>query len=175
MTFVLRKAMDNLADTTCAMDIPQGALMVAPPTFFARFGKSFSDPTREEILEDLKRNLMFHAVPADEKRRNRTPFVIRRVHSSRVKDALAGKLVKEMVKPQDPTSNLLAKELVPDKKVEVEPDPVNVYACTSTQLLALATKHKIPNAETMPRKELTKAIHAAMNPPVKGPDKGAEN
>ena len=163
MSFVMRKAEHAIADPHYLMDIPAAALVVAPPVFFRRFGPTFSEPKREEIITDLARNVLFHAVPADEGRKGKTPYVVRRIHSSKVKDALAGKLTAELLRPVDhvgPYLNQFAEEPPVEKKVVVE--KVNVYKCTGAELFELAKKYGIPDTEKISRKALQKAVIAAM-------------
>jgi hypothetical protein len=161
----MRRAEFSLADRDYLMDIPMGALMVAPTEFFSRFGKTFSETTREEVLHDLKRNVVFCAVPSDDRRKARTPYVVRRIDSSRVKDALSGKLSKEILNPIDHAGQFLD-SLVPKKVESLLPDEkVNVYKCTMPELLELAKKHKVANAAKLPRKALTTALIEAMSKP----------
>ena len=161
MNFVMKKSESKISDRHYLMDIPVGALVIAPDEFFTRFGKTFSNPKREELSNDLKRNSVYHAIPSDTKRKPVTPYIVRQIHSSLVKDALAGKLAKEMLSPKDHIDDLMkaaAGNDDNDKKAET----VNVFSLTLPQLKALAAEHKIAVTKKTTREELTKLLAAKL-------------
>ena len=159
MNFVLRKSESRIADRHYLMDIPVGALVVAPDVFFARFGKTFSIPLKENLQKDLSRNELYHAVPSDEKRKDTTPYVVRRIHSSRVKDALAGKMTKELLSPKDNIGDLLIENKKSEpKEEEKKAEVVNIFAMTLPQLREFATSKGIKNVEKASRTQLTKEL-----------------
>lgn len=160
MNFVMRKSEARISDRHYLMDIPVGALVIAPDVFFARFGKSFSAPSKETLGKDIQDGQIFHAVPSDEKRKPITPYVVRRIHNSRIKDALAGKMAKELLSPKDHIDDLV-KENEAKSAPAPAPVEVNIFSLTLPQLREFAAKLKIKGCDKMPRKELQKALQAA--------------
>jgi hypothetical protein len=159
----MRKSESNIADRHYLMDIPAGALVVAPDTFFTRFGKTFSVPNKVTLADDLKKNQVYHAVPSDKKREKITPFVVRRIHNSRIKDALAGKMVKEILSPKDHIEGLLkdndANEAA-NEAAKKAPEVVNIFAMPLPQLRLYAETKGIKDFAKLPRLQLTKALQA---------------
>lgn len=163
MNFVMRKSEAKIADRHYLMDIPAGALVVAPDTFFARFGKTFSAPNRTTLAADLEKNQVYHAVPSDKKREKTTPFVVRRIHNSRIKDALAGKMQEELLNPTGYAEKLFKDLSDPSKKKkEKDPEPapaVNIFALTLAQLKEAAKVHGI-DIKKKTREQITKELQA---------------
>lgn len=160
MNFVMKKSEARIADRHYLMDIPAGALVVAPDTFFARFGKSFSMPDRTTLATDLDKNQVYHAVPSDKKRDNITSFVVRRIHNSRIKDALAGKMAAEILNPTGYAEKLF-KDLSDVKKHKEDTKPpvpaINIFALTLPQLKEAAIAHGI-DIKKKTREQLTKEL-----------------
>jgi len=159
MNFVMRRSLSNISDRHYMMDIPAGAFVVAPDTFFARFGKTFSVPDRATLQAELEKNLVYHAVPSDKKREKLTPFVVRRIHNSRIKDALAGKMASELCSPVDHAEKLFND--LSDKPKEDAPkkERANIFACTLAQLKEIAVTKGI-DTKKMSRAQITKELQA---------------
>ena len=180
MSFVMRKSEASVSDRYYGAYFPAGALIVAPEEFFTRFGKTFSTPRKDMLIKDLDRNLVFHAMPSGSNEEGASTYIVRRIHNSRIKDALAGKLSKEILgekhrlvgilddeeKTSENQKTAVKKVAEKEQEPKAEPAKVNVFQLTLAQLRALATEHKIDTKKAT-REQLQRALQKVLG--------GAEN